>query len=341
VHDRELSRDYLPVTGEAAFIDAIESLLCGEQHEKIAPRIRTAHTPGGTAALWIGATLLRSTHPNSAIWVSDPTWGNHIKVFEQAGHTVRSFPWHADQTRRLNFGSIQAAIQGIPEHDVVFLQASTHNPTGLDPALEQWRELRGIIRRRNLVPFVDVAFFGFAEGLREDLAGLSLLLEDGGDLLVATSLSKSMSFYNERVGSLSVVGSTAHAAENAFSYVEHLIRGSYSNPPLHGAAIAAEVLRDAELRAMWEQELAAIRSRIASMRERLVTRLHELAPEQELGHISTERGLFTRFDLADGAVDQIRESHAIHLGSGGRANVTAIPDVRFDDVCRVLAASLR
>jgi aspartate/tyrosine/aromatic aminotransferase len=337
IESRGINRDYLPGAGDPRFIAAIEKLLSGALASELSPRICTAHTPGGTAALWIGAMLLRAIAPGASIWVSDPTWGNHIKVFEQAGLEVAAYPYYDATARTLLFEELLAAVEEIPQGDVVFLQASTHNPTGLDPDLDQWRALREAVRRQRILPFFDVAFFGFSNGIVDDLAGLSAFLEDGDDLLIATSLSKSMSFYNERVGSLSIVGSTTEEAENAFSHVEHLVRGSYSNSPLHGAAIAAEVLSDADLFSRWNAELGEIRGRIGRMRGRFAEGLAARLPQHDFSYIEREYGLFTRFDISDEAVEHLRETEALHLGTGGRCNVTAVPDQRFKLVCDEIA----
>lgn len=340
VHARGISRDYLPITGDPALIDAMEQLLFGATFSQLENRLRTAHTPGGTAALWIGANFLKSAFPNARIHVSDPTWGNHVKVFEQAGLEVATYPYYDAHARTLRFEEMLQTVEQIPAGEILFLQAATHNPTGLDPDLAQWRQLRDVVRKRRLLPFFDVAFFGFANGLAEDLAGLRLCCEDGGELLVATSLSKSMSLYNERVGTLSIVAASPTNAGNAFSRVEHLIRGSYSNPPLHGAAIAAEVLGDPDLFLLWTNELAAVRKRIAQVRKRFAGSFTKLRPTGNFSYISREHGLFTKFDLREGAIDELRENHALHLGSGGRCNVTAVPDARFEHVCDLIAALL-
>ncbi|MGE3315775.1 MAG: aromatic amino acid transaminase [Planctomycetaceae bacterium] len=340
VNSRGISRDYLPGAGDPKFIAAIESLLLGELNVTAGKRMRTAHTPGGTAAIWVGAMLIKAVAPGARVWISDPTWGNHIKVFEQAGLEVVAHPYYDASSRTLIFDDMLAAVERIPAGDVLFLQGATHNPTGLDPDPAQWKQLKEGVRRRRIFPFFDLAFFGFSNGLREDLQGLLQFLADGEELLVATSLSKSMSFYNERVGSLSIVGATEAGAAAAFSHVEHLIRGSYSNPPLHGAAIAAEVLSDGELFAFWEKDLAAIRARIRTMRERFALGLSARVPLRDFSYVERERGLFTKFDVAEGAVDHLRERYALHLGAGGRCNITAVPEARFENVCDLIAACI-
>ncbi len=341
VHARERSHDYLPEEGDPAFVEAMNRLLFGEScTETFGERLRTAQTPGGTAALWLGGTLIRTLFPGSRIWVSHPTWSNHIKVFEQAGLEVHSYAYYDPLRRELLFEEMLDAIARVPNGDVIFLQAATHNPTGLDPTPEQWRRLRDEMRKRGQIPFFDVAFFGFVRGVREDLEGLSLFCETGGEMLVAASLSKSFSLYNERVGSLSVIGETAHGAASTFSHVQHLIRGSYSNPPLHGAAIIGEVLSDRWLRELWKESLRGIRRRIGDVRAQLARRLSEKGVTSDLSYLTREAGLFTRLDLEPTQIDRLRDEHAIYIGGGGQFNVTALPDIAVDRFCDLVAPLL-
>jgi aspartate/tyrosine/aromatic aminotransferase len=285
--------------------------------------------------------LLHTVFPAARIWVSQPTWSNHVKVFEQAGLKVGAYPYYDPLRRDLLFDEMLEAVSRLPKGDVVFLQAATHNPTGLDPSPDQWHALCEVVVQRELVPFFDVAFFGFARGLREDLEGLFCFCEAGCDMLIASSLSKSFSLYNERVGALSVVGGTVTGAANAFSHVLHLIRGSYSNPPLHGAALIAELLADARLAALWERDLQWFRDRIGGVRGRLARLLQERGVSRDVEYLVRENGLFTRLDLEATQVERLREEHALYLGGGGQLNVTAIPDTAIESFCDRVAVLLR
>jgi len=342
VHERGLPRDYLPVTGDRTFLRAVERLLLGnERADGAGDRLRSAHTPGGTAALWVAGMFLRTALPRARIWVSDPTWSNHVKVFSQAGLQVERYPYYDAARRALRFDETLAAVAQIPPGDVVFFHAATHNPTGLDPSDAQWRQLRDAIAGRGVIVFFDVAFFGFSRGLREDLRPVEQFYDAGCELLIAASFSKSFSMYNERVGSLSVVGSSGAAAANAFGHVEHLIRGSYSNPPLHGAAIVAEVLNDAELTALWEADLAGFRQRIATSRRQLQRELRARGAAHNLEYLTREGGIFTRLDLPPEAVERLRLEHALYLGAGGSCNVTAVPDASLARFCELVAPLIR
>ncbi len=342
LHKRGLSRDYLDVSGYRPLCDAMEKLLLGANSNVIAERrIRTAHTPGGTASLRVAADLIHTQLPGRAVWVSDPTWGNHLQIFHAAGLQVRTYPYAVDAQGRLQYAQLIVALAGIPAGDVVLLHASTHNPTGVDPTADEWSRLAVILAERHLLPFFDAAFFGFTAGIEEDLAGLRGVIDTVGEALVATSLSKSFALYNERVGTVSVIAAKAEAAKNANSHIRALIRSNYSNPPLFGAAVVAEILNDAALFALWRDELAGVRARIDACRKRIVALLQSSGVPRELAHVTQERGLFTSLDLTDNAVEQLRTEHAIHVGSEGRINVTALTDRHLVRFCTTVSGYLK
>jgi aspartate/tyrosine/aromatic aminotransferase len=336
LHDRGLPSEYLDAAGYRPFLRASEQLVFGNASALRADGLFSAHTPGGTAALRLGADLLRSGTGSHRIWVSDPTWTNHVKVFEAAGLEVRAYPYYRAAERLLDFDALLSGVGKIPAGDTLFLQASTHNPTCLDPTPVQWCRLAEIAAARGLLPFFDVAFFGFHTGVEADLCGLRTFAASGREMLVAASYAKSFGIYNERVGSLTLLGAS-EPTENAFRRVEHLIRTSYSNPPLHGAALMAELLADEALRDEWENELERIRARMAFVRRRMASRLKAAGVTRDLGHLMRERGLFTRIDLAEGDSDALREEHAIHVPPSGWINVTMITDRDLERVCRALA----
>jgi aspartate aminotransferase/aromatic-amino-acid transaminase len=348
IREREPLRDYLEPAGYLPFCEAMQRLLFGNElpstWEGAAPQndwpIRTIHTPGGTAALRLGADLLVSAGLRETIWVSEPTWGNHLKVFQAAGLTVETYPYSVEDGY-LDVDQLLASIEAIPDGDVLMLQASTHNPTCIDLTLENWRQLAVIVARRELIPFFDVAFFGFTDGLREDLAGLREILATNCEAIVATSLSKSFALYNRRVGTLSIVGTTDAAAENAFQHARHLIRANYSNPPLEGAALVAEILTDRHLFSIWERELERVRTRMRRCREQIARLLRENGVARDLSYITRERGLFSRLDLTLEQTETLRTDQAIYLTPTGRFNVTAIADKQMDRFCRCVSACLR
>lgn len=341
VQQRGLPRDYLDIAGYQPFVDAMERLIFGDTHDVLTHnRIQTAHTPGGTAALRIAAELLRSVRPDAAVWVSDPTWGNHVKVFEAAGLSVGRYAYYNAGARALDFAKMLDSLRRIPERDAVFFQAATHNPTCIDPTVEQWRELAHVVQGRELLPVFDVAFFGFQSGIREDLEGMLSFCGPGRELVIATSQSKSFAMYNERVGTLSIVAATAEDAARTFSHVRHLIRASYSNPPLHGAAIIAEILTDPELFATWKKDLQQVRDRMRHCRELLVERLRARGVERDLSYVLRERGMFTQIALTEEQLQELRVRDAIHLSRDGRLNLTALTDRQMERFCDVLARYL-
>jgi len=348
LRERGPLRDYLEPAGYLPFREAMQRLLsCSEPQStwgETAPQfdwsIRTIHTPGGTAALRLGADLLNSARPGKTIWVSEPTWGNHRKVFQSAGLAVKTYPYPVENGL-LDVDQLLASIEAIPGGDVLMLQASTHNPTCIDLTIENWRQLAAIVARRELVPFFDVAFFGFTDGLREDLAGFRTILATDCEAIVATSLSKSFALYNRRVGTLSIIGTTDAAAENAFQHARHLVRANYSNPPLEGAALVAEILTDQHLFSIWERELERIRARMRRCREEITRLLCENGVARDLSCITRERGLFSRLDVTPEHTERLRIKQAIYLSPTGWFNVTAIADNQIDRFCRSVGECLR
>lgn len=340
LHDKGLPRDYLDPAGYRPLSLAMTRLLLSDTHRvAVDQRIRTAHTPGGTAALRVGADLLGTTKPGCRIWVCNPTWGNHLKVFRAAGLDVQSYAYSVNDAA-LDFERLMVDVRQIPRGDVLFLQASTHNPTCVDLSTAQWSRLAKTIAEHELLPFFDVAFFGFTAGLDEDLAGLRTVLATDCDAIIATSLSKSFSLYNRRVGTLSVVGASREGAENAFSHVMHLIRANYSNPPIDGAAIVAEILNDPQLFATWQRELEQMRQRMASCRNALADTLERTGVDLDLSYITREKGIFTQLPLSREKIDALRSEHSIYIPADGRLNLTAIPDAKFGRFCTVISQYL-
>ncbi len=348
IRQQDPCRDYLEPAGYLPLCESMQRLLFADEHQMTpdgasvpaAWPVRTIHTPGGTAALRLGADLINTAAGRKAIWVSDPTWGNHLKVFRAAGLTVQTYPYPVENGL-LHADRLLESVEAIPEGDVLMLQASTHNPACVDLSLEDWQQLAGIVARRELFPFFDAAFFGFTDGVDEDLAGLRTILAATREAIVVTSLSKSFALYNRRVGTLSIIGRTETATVNAFEQARHLIRASYSNPPFEGAAVVAEVLCDRHLYAMWEQELERVRARMGGCREDLVRRLREYGVERDLTSLTRERGLFTRFDLTPEQIRTLQAEQAIYLSPTGWLNVTAIADHQTDRFCRCVSACLR
>jgi aspartate/tyrosine/aromatic aminotransferase len=338
IKNNNLPKQYLDVAGYQPFREAVGRFLFGADSEMVAEgRVVTAHTPGGTVALRIGAEFIKSQWPDAAIWVSAPTWGNHLRVFQTAGLTTKRYAYYDGRKRVFDIERLLGEIEKIPDGDVVFLQASTHNPTCIDPTPYEWARLAKRVAEKKLLPFFDVAFFGFSNGVREDLEGLMIFCEAAGELLIALSFSKSFAVYSDRVGAFSIVGSSREAALNVYSHIRPIIRANYSNPPLEGAAVITEILEDPALLAMWEEEIARIRARIRSCRERLVSGLRARGVQKDLSYVMRERGLFTSLAFSAEEIEQLREERAIHISPTGRLNVTAMTDEQMDRFCQAVS----
>jgi aspartate/tyrosine/aromatic aminotransferase len=338
----ETNKGYLSIEGHAEYAARVQELLFGSGSEVLAGRRAvTAQTPGGTGSLRVAADLLRKHFPQAKVWVSKPTWANHPAIFAAAGQQVETYPYTDAAGRGLDLTAMLAALKQIPTGDIVLLHACCHNPTGIDPTADDWRQVAAAVRERKLLPLVDFAYQGFGDGLVEDAAGLRLLAQPGQELLVCSSFSKNFGLYGERVGALTIVAGNAEAAQRALSQVKVSIRTNYSNPPTHGAAIVAAVLSDANLRREWEHELAAMRGRIHKMRGLFVETMQRKAPQQDFSFLIRQKGMFSFSGLTNLQVDELRSKHAVYVvASGGRINVAGMTEGNMDALCTAIAAVL-
>jgi aromatic-amino-acid transaminase len=335
-------RGYVPIEGPAAYAAQVQQLLLGANSEAIrSGRCVTAEALGGTGALRIGADLIKRLNPDAAVWISEPSWENHRALFEAAGFKVRAYPYYDPATHGLDFARMLAALGQAEPGTVIVLHACCHNPTGVDLDGEQWRQIVECVRQRKLVPFLDIAYQGFGEGLESDSAAVRLVASAGIDALVANSFSKSFSLYGERVGALTVLTGSREQSERVLSQLKRVIRTNYSNPPTHGAALVSAVLASAELRAQWEKELAGMRERIRSMRERLVEGLSKRRVATDFSFVRRQRGMFSYSGLTSVQVDRLREQHAVYAIGTGRICVAALNSGNLDAVCDAIAAVLK
>ena len=338
----ETTKDYLGMAGNAEYGAAIQELVLGADHEVAkGNRAVTAHTPGGTAALRVAGDFIHKWFPQSRIWLSDPTWANHTSVFRAAGLEVRTYSYYDTGRKRLDFNAMMTALDEVPEGDVVLLHGSCHNPTGVDPSLDQWRQIADLAAKRKWVPFVDFAYQGLADGIEEDAAGLRTLCRPGSELLFASSFSKNFGLYRERVGALTVVASSHEAAQKAFSHVKLAIRANYSNPPAHGALIVTTILNDPELRAKWETEVQVMRNRINGMRKLFVETLKAKGVEQDFSFITRQKGMFSFSGLNKDHVETLRRKYSIYIVGTGRINVAGMTTTNIDALCQAIAEVLR
>ncbi|OBR73766.1 aromatic amino acid aminotransferase [Xanthomonas arboricola] len=335
-------RGYLPIDGLAAYDKATQELLFGAESALVASgRVATSQTVGGSGALRVGADLLKKLLPTSTIAISNPSWENHRAVFGAAGFEVVDYTYFDAASHGLNFDGMLADLAKLEPGTVVLLHACCHNPTGADLSKEQWKQVAGLLKERNLFPFVDIAYQGFDKGIEADAYAVRLLASEGIDsYVVASSYSKSFSLYGERVGALSVVSATAAEAKAVQSQVKRIIRTIYSSPSTHGAALVAGVLTSPELRDLWEQELTEMRERIHALRAGLVAKLATLgAPEFEF--IQRQAGMFSYSGLTRTQVDRLREEFAIYAVGTGRICVAALSQRNLDYVAQAVATVSR
>jgi aspartate/tyrosine/aromatic aminotransferase len=337
----EKSKDYIAIQGAANYTRHVQELLFPAGHEVLASaRVATVQTPGGTAALRVAADFLQKILPKARVWMSDPTWPNHPSIFQAAGRELRAYPYFNASTNDLNFPAMLAALSEVPEGDVVLLHGCCHNPTGVDPTPAQWAQIAEAVAARKLLPLVDFAYQGLAEGIREDATGFLALVRPGAELLIASSFSKNFGLYNERVGALTAVTSGAEATQSVLSQLKTCIRANYSNPPAHGAAIVATILGDSELRAEWETEVREIRERINGMRTLFVATLAKCGVNRDFSFITRQRGMFSYSGLTPDQVRRLREEHAIYVVGSGRINVAGMTEQNIETLCRAIAQVL-
>lgn len=332
---------YLPMEGSPAYRQAVQQVVFGATHPAVLEgRIATMQALGGSGALRVGADLLRTQLGCTRVWVPDTTWDNHFALFAGAGFQVETYPYYDCSSMGLRFDEMRQKLKSLPARSVVLLHASCHNPTGMDLNSAQWHELTDIFSERDLIPFIDMAYQGFGDGLDEDAAAIRALAGTGLEFLVANSFSKNFSLYGERAGGLSVVCKDAAAADGVLGQLKLAVRGNYSTPPAHGGALVGTILQSAELRAVWTGELEAMRRRIRDMRERLHRALTERSDDHDFGYLLAQRGMFSYTGLNAKQVQRLRQEHAVYLVDSGRMCVSGLTPDSIDYVADAIAAVL-
>jgi aromatic-amino-acid transaminase len=333
-------RTYLPIEGLGAYDKAVQELVFGADSAVIQEkRAVTVQALGGTGALKIGADFLKRFSPDSQVYISDPSWENHRALFESADFTVNNYAYYDPATHGVNFPGMLAALKAMPEGSIVVLHACCHNPTGAELNADQWGQVIQAVRENNLIPFLDMAYQGFGDGIAEDGAVVRRFTETAGPLLVSNSFSKSFSLYGERVGALSVVAATAEEAARLLSQLKRIVRTNYSNPPTHGGKVVATVLSTPELRQLWEDELAGMRVRIKQMRDELVKKLAEQAPGKDFAFVREQVGMFSYSGLTKDQVEKLR-AESIYAVDTGRICVAALNSKNIDRVVDAIAKVL-
>ena len=334
----ETTKSYLTIEGLAAYGVAVQKLLFGNDSEILqSNRARTAQVPGGTGALRTGADFAVTKLGIKKIWVSNPTWANHGNVFKAAGLKVAQYDYYNGETKGLDFVAMLASLEHVEVGDLVLFHGCCHNPTGIDPTLEQWEILAKLIADLGAIPFFDFAYQGFSKGINEDAQGLRIFSQYNKELLVANSFSKNFGLYNERVGGITLVAEDSDIADSAFSQIKSGIRANYSNPPAHGAAIVTTILNDADLYRQWEKEVADMRDRIKEMRELFVATLKEIGVTIDFDFINSQNGMFSFSGLSVDQVNRLKEEFAVYIVGSGRISVAGMTKYNMHPLCAALA----
>ena len=330
---------YLPMEGLNAYRNTIAPLLFGADHAVLAQkRVATIQTLGGSGALKVGADFLKKYFPDSGIWVSDPTWENHVAIFEGAGFNVATYPWFDGKTNGVRVEALLEKLNTLPARSIVLLHPCCHNPTGEDLTNAQWDAVIEVLKARDLIPFLDIAYQGFGAGMEEDAYAIRAVASAGLPALVSNSFSKIFSLYGERVGGLSVVCEDAEAAGRVLGQLKATVRRIYSSPPNFGAQVVATVLGDEQLKASWLAEVEAMRKRILSMRQELVNVLKEAVPGHNFDYLLKQRGMFSYTGLSAAQVDRLREEFGVYLIASGRMCVAGLNASNVHRVAQAFAA---
>lgn len=330
---------YLPMEGLNAYRNTIAPLLFGADHAVLAQkRVATIQTLGGSGALKVGADFLKKYFPDSGVWVSDPTWENHVAIFEGAGFNVATYPWFDSETNGVRVEALLEKLNTLPARSIVLLHPCCHNPTGADLTNAQWDAVIEVLKARDLIPFLDIAYQGFGAGMEEDAYAIRAVASAGPPALVSNSFSKIFSLYGERVGGLSVVCEDAEAAGRVLGQLKATVRRIYSSPPNFGAQVVATVLGDEQLKASWLAEVEAMRKRILAMRQELVNVLKEAVPGHNFDYLLKQRGMFSYTGLSAAQVDRLREEFGVYLIASGRMCVAGLNASNVHRVAQAFAA---
>ena len=330
---------YLPMEGLNSYRHAIAPLLFGADHPVLKQqRVATIQTLGGSGALKVGADFLKRYFPESGVWVSDPTWENHVAIFAGAGFEVSTYPWYDEATNGVRFNDLLATLKTLPARSIVLLHPCCHNPTGADLTNDQWDAVIEILKARELIPFLDIAYQGFGAGMEEDAYAIRAIASAGLPALVSNSFSKIFSLYGERVGGLSVMCEDAEAAGRVLGQLKATVRRNYSSPPNFGAQVVAAVLNDEALKASWLAEVEEMRTRILAMRQELVKVLSTEMPERNFDYLLNQRGMFSYTGLSAAQVDQLREEFGVYLIASGRMCVAGLNTQNVHRVAKAFAA---
>ena len=335
-------KSYLPIDGIAAYDNAVQELIFSQKSTPVNNKqIVTIQALGGTGGLKIGADFLRQISPGATVWISEPSWENHRALFEGAGFAVKEYPYYDPRTHGLNFEGMLGALKKLPAGSIAVLHSCCHNPTGVDLNQDQWKQVLEAVQSRGILPFLDLAYQGFADGIDADAYAPRLFAEATQPVFLSSSFSKSFSLYGERVGALSVVAGSSDEAGRVLSHLKRVVRSNYSNPPTHGSDIVARILTTRELRKLWEQELAVMRERIKAMRSALADGIQWRVPGSDFSFVLRQRGMFSYSGLSKEQVARLRGEFSIYAIDSGRICVAALNGKNVDYVADAIARVIR
>ena len=336
--DTQDSKAYIGTAGDPRFNAVMQALTFGDKVD--ADRLATIQAPGGSGSLRVAASLILRARPNATVWVSDPTWGNHIPLLGGAGLKLEPYAYYDTDTHALRIDAMLEALAELPRGDLVLLHACCHNPSGMDPTEDEWRAIADVIVERDLVPFVDMAYQGFAQSLNDDAFIVRHLAERVPEMLVANSCSKNFGLYRDRVGSLSFLAADQTSRDIVYSQVNSIVRTIYSVPPDHGAVVVATILNDAELKAAWRVELAEMRGRLREMRVLLNDALKEKAPDHDFSHLVRARGMFCFLGISEDQVNRLKKDYGVYMVGSSRINTAGITAHNVEYLADAIAATL-
>lgn len=340
--DQAKSHVYLPIAGYPDFNQAIPGLIFGDSHPVLAgQQAQSAQTPGGTGALRVAGETLCRRFDVSRIWISKPTWSNHLNIFRAAGLEIVPYHYLDEAGTAFDFERCLESINQATAGDAILLHTVCHNPTGVDPEAEQWKQIFALIRERNLIPIFDFAYQGFDQGVNEDAFPIREYCQTPSSALVCSSFSKNFNLYGERVGAVTAIAPNAQDASAVLSQLKAVIRSTYSNPPMYGSRIVSTVFSDPDLKADWLDELDSYRVRIRKMREQFVEAIGERLPEQSFAHILKQRGMFSYSGIDAAAVERLKEEFGVYLLKSGRINVAGLNSGNLEQLCDSLATVLK
>lgn len=339
--ENETSKSYIGLAGDLGFCAKMESLLLGEHSTLLANRVRTAQAPGGTGALRVAAEFIAKANPQASVWVTTPTWANHIGLFSAAGLTVKEYPYYDYENKGLLFDEMMATLKTVPKGDIVLLHACCHNPSGMDLNAEQWQQVADLAKEVGFTPLVDIAYQGFGTSLEDDSAGLRLLAATVDEMIICSSCSKNFGLYRERIGACSIISESSAVADIANSVLLSVVRSIYSMPPAHGATIVDTILGSEELTAEWHQELAEMRNRINGLRSTIVEALHSRGVAQDFSFIEKQHGMFSFLSITPEQIERLQKEYSIYIVGSSRVNVAGVSKANINYFADAVATVIK